>query len=153
MNYKEARCNRNLTYAERFWLKVDISSENECWNWIASKYRNGYGQVSIRRADGSKTMGLSHRVAYQLTFGEIPEGMVVCHRCDNPACCNPTHLFLGTTRDNINDKMSKGRASGNYHCGEEHGNSKLTMEKARELRDFRASLSFVQSAAESRKTA
>lgn len=75
-----------------------------CRLWIGAKSRHGYGSLSWKM----KRL-VAHRAAYECAFGPIPSGMVVCHRCDVPACINPTHLFIGTQRDNIRDMISKGR--------------------------------------------
>lgn len=76
----------------------------------------------------------AHRVAWESANGPIPACLMVCHRCDNPACCNPSHLFLGTNRDNVDDMVAKGRAPGGSARGESHGLSKLTAEWVREIR-------------------
>lgn len=75
-----------------------------CWGWSASKSIYGYGWIR----HGSKTM-LAHRAAYEVANGQIPDGMVVRHACDNPECTNPAHLLLGTHADNVADKMARGR--------------------------------------------
>lgn len=81
-----------------------IKLDNGCWQWTANISTNGYGQISR-----NKTTCRAHRIAYNLYIGEIPEGMVVCHKCDNKLCVNPDHLFIGTQEDNIRDCLNKDR--------------------------------------------
>lgn len=89
----------------RFWAKVDKRGPNECWPWLGAITRYGYGKFSISTGKACTAT----RVAYQLTLGEIPEGMFILHRCDNPACVNPNHLFIGTANDNMADQRAKCR--------------------------------------------
>lgn len=106
--------------ADRFWEKVE-KSENGCWSWTASKDGRGYGKFTLR-VNGKMVWRIAPRVAWELTNGPIPEGFWTLHRCDNPTCVNPDHLFLGTIKDNAADMVSKGRS-----CrGERQGNHKLT---------------------------
>jgi hypothetical protein len=90
---------------ELIWDSLDTAGGDtrRCWEWRGARSR-GYGVLVI---DG-RTKG-AHRVVYELLVGPIPEGMYVCHHCDNPPCCNPAHLFLGTAEDNTDDMVSKGR--------------------------------------------
>jgi hypothetical protein len=88
----------------RFWNLVNIRGENDCWEWKASLDTKGYGQFNI-----NGKMNGSHRIAWILTNGEISGNLNVCHHCDNPKCCNPKHLFLGTQADNMLDMMLKKR--------------------------------------------
>lgn len=109
----------------RFWSKTDVRGPEECWPWLASTARGGYGQFAIRH--GSLTP--AHRYAWTLANGPIPDGLWVLHSCDNPPCCNPAHLFLGTQQDNVDDMCSKRRhwahkgMSGNR--GTKNGRAKL----------------------------
>lgn len=112
----------------RFWARVDRSSgPNACWEWQAARQPTGYGAVWLGRR-----VAISHRVAWTLTNGPIPNGKHVCHHCDNPPCCNPEHLFLGTDDDNMRDKEQKGRA--NHSHSEARPSAKLTNDDVREIR-------------------
>lgn len=135
----------------KFWIKVDKNGpmpnpnnypeiKTNCWNWIGGKFRGGYGRVHV-----SRRTNLAHRVAWELVFGEIPKDLLCLHKCDNPSCVNPNHLFLGTQQDNINDMKKKGRDpigirhGASLHPekmkrGEAHHNSKLTSENVVEIR-------------------
>lgn len=88
---------------ERFWAKIDTSGSG-CWEWQGYTNRDGYGSFTI----GGKTIR-THRAAYALVNGVIPQGLVVRHSCHNPACCNPDHLSVGTQRDNVRDMVEAGR--------------------------------------------
>ena len=88
--------------AERFWAKVDRSGE--CWLWTGPQVGRGYGKTSFN----GKTQR-AHRVSWELTYGPIPAGVFVCHKCDNPLCVRPEHLFLGTPLDNVRDMCAKKR--------------------------------------------
>lgn len=103
---------------KKFWPKVDRPSANSCWVWTGTRTR-GYGQLYI----GGGVRMSAHRLAWILTGrGPIRSGLHVLHRCDNPPCCNPRHLFLGTARDNIADCISKGRSwwANKTHCSSGH---------------------------------
>lgn len=91
-----------------------------CWIWTAAKSKTGYGRFLY----GGKNR-LAHRLSYSFYIGEIPDGMLVCHKCDNPSCVNPDHFFIGTNDDNMIDMSKKGRAKGGVVRGEEHGYTKL----------------------------
>jgi hypothetical protein len=107
---------------ERFMAKV-AKRDNGCWEWTGCRMPFGHGQFA--RIDGTKPEP-AHRSAYALFVGEIPDGMCVCHKCDNPPCVNPDHLFLGTQADNVADMARKGRTRSN-----------LTPEQIREIRAAR----------------
>ncbi len=102
--------------AERFWAKVDKTSE--CWTWTAATFGPGRYGCFVAIIRGIKTTS-AHRASYLLSVGDIPIGMEVCHRCDNPPCVRPEHLFLGTRKDNAMDSSKKGRTNfqnSTNHC-------------------------------------
>lgn len=113
----------------RLLAKIKKDSVSGCWNWTASVDTHGYGHM---RADGK--VRLAHRLSYEAHRGPIPKGMQVCHHCDNRTCLNPSHLFIGTWRDNMMDKLSKNRQSRTRQCGETNPRSKLTEADVRAIR-------------------
>jgi hypothetical protein len=117
----------NITTPERFWKKVAKSTDDNCWPWLRHCTRLGYGMVGY---EGRKQP--SHRIAYLFTFGDFDRSLDVLHKCDNPPCCNPKHLFLGTAKDNIHDAIKKGRWSPMQK--EESPRHILTLEQVKEIR-------------------
>ena len=115
------------TLKERFDEKW-VEDENGCWAWTAYKQPNGYGQIGEGGKHG-KTLR-AHRVSFEIYKGEIPKSTCVLHTCDNPACVNPQHLFLGSHDDNMQDKCVKGRQP----VGVEHGRHQLTEEEVVKIR-------------------
>jgi hypothetical protein len=110
---------------EKFWKRVDIRGENECWPFIGKVNRHGYGTFMSNRVSWR-----AHRFSYTVVKGDIPKGLFVCHTCDNPICVNPSHLFLGTAKDNMDDCIRKGRARHNH-------TSKVSSDQIKEIRERR----------------
>lgn len=106
---------------------VHATDEYDCWSWAGHCIPNGYGSLKV---DGRET--LAHRLMWELTHGSIPDDLCVLHHCDNPPCCNPKHLFLGTKADNAQDALAKGRLY--IPRGEANGNAKLTAAQVRDIR-------------------
>ncbi len=92
-------------FRERFWKKVKKGAPEDCWNWNGATSR-GYGIMSTRH---NHAPAKAYRVSWYLHFGPIPEGMVIRHKCDNPACVNPSHLEIGSQKDNVQDTVARGR--------------------------------------------
>lgn len=115
---------------DRFMSYVDKT--RNCWLWKRSTDTNGYGQFYI-----VKKKHVAHRFAWKMIRGSIPRGLFVLHRCDNPPCVNPKHLFLGTQADNIHDMMAKGRMRSYFGGGEQNFQAKLTFKQVAEIRRLR----------------
>lgn len=113
---------------ERFQEKFVVTPG--CWIWTAYKSKKGYGDFGLE----GKVVS-AHRFSYELYVDSIPEGMFVCHKCDNPSCVNPDHLFVGSPLDNTQDMIKKGRAKHSAPKGEAHGMAKITAEIARGIRE------------------
>lgn len=110
-----------------------IQDKNSCWEWKTGCFSLGYGCFSIKRKPH-----LAHRISWNLTFGNIPTNLFVCHKCDNPPCVRPDHLYLGTPKDNMDDKFRRGRykytGPKNPAKGEKQGSSKLSNKQANNIR-------------------
>ena len=123
----------------RFWRFVRKQPGDYCWEWRGARNRSGYGFFTVEPGE----LRYAHRVAYELEVGPIPADRMVCHRCDNPSCVRPDHLFLGTALDNLRDASEKGRLDYSpqrraARCGEGNPNARLTWEAARAIRRRRA---------------
>ena len=134
MDKQKVRINRKVPKDQellRFWGRVDIDiSLDVCWEWKGRKNSDGYGEF-----DYNNTCTFAHRYSWMTLHGEIPKGMVICHKCDNPPCCNPNHLFMGTVQDNVRDRDAKGRQADRH--GKKNGRAVLDEEKVRAIKLLR----------------
>lgn len=122
---------------DRFWSKVDKRAPHQCWPWLGYVAAHGYGVFNLARRLPVRV----HRYAWELHNGPIPDGLFVCHHCDNKVCVNHRHLFLGTHNDNMADATRKGRMPINPRPGEENGRAILTAEQVAEIRTLGRSVS------------
>ena len=127
-----AKQSMNNKTEDRFWSHVNTSGGvDSCWPWMKRLNHDGYGQFAFK----SKPVS-AHRMAFLFSGGTIPDDFLVLHKCDNPACCNPKHLFVGTHADNMADKVSKNRQSRIF--GEKHPNAKLSNRRVLALKKLRS---------------
>lgn len=118
---------------QKFKKKVEwVVNENNCWEVISHSTVRGY---PVMRDNWELRLNYMSRIFYKECFGEIPKGMVVRHKCDNPLCINPEHLELGTHQDNTNDKIKRGRLKHGHCYGEDCNLAKLTKEQVLEIRE------------------
>ncbi len=115
----------------RFWRFTTPLGKDKCWIWAGNKNQKGYGFFRIGRYGPVK---IAHRVSWELHNGPIPDGLCVCHHCDNPSCVNPHHLFVGTQYDNIQDMLAKGRGNKGKHPCPHTRVRKLTDDAVRSIR-------------------
>jgi len=130
-----------LSLLTRFHRNVRAGADDACWEWQGQRHSFGHGTIASGGAEFGGRRVLAHRLAWELANGRpVPDGMCVLHRCDNPPCCNPAHLFLGTDADNVADMMRKGRHSvANRATGARNGRARLSWDMVRSARARHAS--------------
>lgn len=111
-------------------VKNYVMKTSTCWIWVGHKNEHGYGLIT----NNYRKQVRAHRFIYEQTYGKIPKGLNALHKCDNPACVNPKHIFLGTQKDNVIDMIKKDRGGYKSFHGESHWNKKLNMKAVETIR-------------------
>lgn len=122
------------TVEERFWNHVKKGKKNECWEWEGFTDKDGYGKM---RTEGTNE-GV-HRVSFRIHGGNIPKGMKVLHKCNNPPCCNPNHLYCGNQTQNMQDRIK----AGNFKYGQDHHNSVISDETVKMIKEDTGTYKFL----------
>lgn len=117
---RQKRSDMDGTRHERILNGTFINPKTRCWEWNGHKDKKGYGRMS----DAQSCEVLVHRISWCEFIGQIPKGMHILYHCDNPKCCNPEHLYVGTNEDNVKDRQARGRSKG--AAGEKNTKAKLT---------------------------
>lgn len=123
-----------ISLENRFFRNLKMGEPDQCWEWHGCRDAKGYGRFSVNGKNQ-----LAHRLAWKFLIGPIKSGLFACHHCDNPPCCNPNHIFLGSNRDNMIDAARKGKLGHSRQCGEARPLSKLTNNDVIEIRSRVAS--------------
>lgn len=136
---KHIKKDKALAYKRRFLTHIR-KTKNGCWEWMGSRDSKNYGRIRL-----DDQINLAHRVAWVIFFDEIPKNKCICHKCDNPPCCNPHHLFIGTLKDNSQDCINKNRR--HDQRGEKHHLAKLTEQDVIKIRKRRNTGEYLDSIA------
>lgn len=113
---RDGRTDPSVPLSDRIWARIDRRGPDECWPFIGNRTADGYGKLTYGRSSVA-----AHRFVFEQTNGPIGRGLFVCHRCDNPACCNPGHLFVGSPKANTQDSLIKGRHGSLKQAGKTRG--------------------------------
>ena len=131
--YRERRAAQGFIHekewAERFLANLPDAGPDECWEWMGWRAPDGYGRFGVA---GDRWR--AHRLSFLLHHGDLPSGAFICHRCDNPPCCNPAHLYAGGPATNVQDMVERNRLVN--LAGEASGASRITKEQVRQIRDL-----------------
>ncbi len=119
---------QTVSLEDKFWSFVDKKGEDNCWEWTGNLFKQGYGRMYHHSTKEPK----AHRLSYMINIGNIPEGLLVCHICNNKSCVNPKHLYVGTNQDNSDDMKNSGRSL----TGEKASASKLKEEEVLKIREL-----------------